>query len=163
MIFYTLLTRGNYRVLKFVPNNTTGTLIAGVTGSSGADLNQFSTTIRYLYVPDTYNNRIMYWANGSSTSILVADNGTYGTTLNQMAYPYGIWPDSNSNMHIAEYQYHRVTKWASSAPSGILLAGTGTSGATPDKLTTPVGLYYDENRQTLYVSNSGSSAYTVMK
>lgn len=127
---------GNYRVMKYAPNNTTGTVVAGVTNSSGTALNQFSTAIRYiyvdqssnLYVADTYNNRIMRWADGASSGVMVAGNGTYGTSLNQLANPYGIWVEGNSTLYITEYQVHRSTKWVTGASSGVLIAGTGVSG-----------------------------------
>ncbi|CAF4289290.1 unnamed protein product, partial [Adineta steineri] len=128
---------GSYRVLKYAPSVTTGTLIAGLTSVSGTTLDLFSTGIRYifvdssqnLYVADTYNNRVVLWPNGASTATIAAGNGTFGTSFNQIYSPYGIWVDSSSNVYVAEYQNQRVTKWAPGATTGILLAGvTGSAG-----------------------------------
>ena len=132
---------GNYRIIRqslsVTTNAPSGTIVAGTNDTSGTSLNQFSTGLRYiyadssqnLYVADTYNNRIMRWANGASSGTIVGGNGTFGTTVNQLYYPYGIWVDSSSNIFIAEYQNHRVTKWASGATVGIIVAGvTGSAG-----------------------------------
>ncbi len=128
---------GNYRVLSYIPGVTVGTIIAGTTNVSGTALNLFSTGTRYafvdssqnLYVSDTYNNRVMFWANGNPTGVIVAGNGTFGTSLNEIYYPYGVWVDSSSNVFVAEYQNHRVTKWAQGAVTGVLVAGnTSSSG-----------------------------------
>lgn len=135
--------------MKYAPNNTTGVVIAGSTGSSGTNLNQLSTGIRYitvdssqnLYVSDTYNNRVLFFPNGSSTGTIVAGNGTFGTSLNQLYYPYGIWLDSNSDLIVAEYQNQRVTKWVQGATAGTLVAGmTSSSG---------------ENKQLININNKG--------
>ena len=127
---------GNYRIMKYVPGNNSGTLVAG-TGASGTGLNQLSTGVRYnyvdsnqsIYIGDAYNNRVVVWAANASAGVIVAGNGTFGATLNQLYYPYGVWVDSNSNVFVAEYQNHRVTQWAPGAAAGILVAGiTGLSG-----------------------------------
>jgi sugar lactone lactonase YvrE len=128
---------GNYRVMKYAVDNSTGTVIAGTTGTSGTSLSLLSTGARYLYVDssqnlyigDAYNNRVLLWTNGASTGVIVAGNGTYGTSLNQIYYPYGVWVDSSSNVFVAEYQNHRITEWASGASSGVIVAGiTSSSG-----------------------------------
>jgi len=128
---------GNYRVLSYIPGVTSGTIIAGTTSVSGTTLSLLSTGPRYafvdssqnLYVGDAYNNRVMFWTYGSSTGVIVAGNGTFGTSLNQVYYPYGVWVDSSLNVFVAEYQNHRVTKWAQGAVTGVLIAGnTSSSG-----------------------------------
>ena len=157
--------------MKYLQGARNGTLVAG-NGTGGVGLNQLAASgSRYLYVDsreniyisDTYNGRISYWANGASSGVIVAGNGTYGTSLNQLAYPYGVWVDSSSNIYIAEYQVHRVTKWTPGATAGILIAGGNGAGNAPNKLASPAGIYFDEVNQDLYVSNSGSSAATVMR
>ncbi|CAF3946015.1 unnamed protein product [Adineta steineri] len=108
----------------------------------------------------------MLWPSGASTGTIVAGNGTFGTSFNQIYYPYGVWVDSSSNVYVAEYQNQRVTKWALGATTGILLAGvTGSaaSGNITTKLASPAGLVYDEANQDLYIANSATATSTVMK
>ncbi|CAF1487521.1 unnamed protein product, partial [Adineta steineri] len=169
---------GSFRViqqsLSITTNAPSGTIVAGTSGTSGNSsfLNLFSTGVRYLfvdssqnlYVADTYNNRVMRWASGASSGLMVAGDGTFGSTLNQVYSPYGIWVDSSSNIFVAEYQLHRVTKWAPGATAGIIVAGfTASAGNTTNKLASPAGLYYDEANQDLYIANSATSTSTVMK
>ncbi|CAF0846669.1 unnamed protein product [Adineta steineri] len=162
---------GNCRVLKYAPGVTNGTVIAGA-NVSGTALNLFSIVLRFifvdssqnLYVADTYNNRVMFWANGSSSGTIVAGNGSLGNSLNQINNPYGIWVDSGSNVYVADYTNHRVTQWASGATTGILVAGnTSSAGNTTSKLSSPAGLVYDEANQDLYIANSATATSTVMK
>jgi sugar lactone lactonase YvrE len=134
---------GNYRVMMYSLSNTTsgsaGTVVAGTTNVTGnsSSLEYFSTGIRYLYVDssqnlyvaDTYNNRVMRWASGASSGVMVAGNGTFGSSSGQVYYPYGIWVDSSSNIFIAEYQLNRLTKWASGASTGITVAGISGSAS----------------------------------
>jgi hypothetical protein len=71
----------------------------------------------------------MRWASGGSTGVIVAGNGTGGSSLNEVAFPYGVWVDSNLNVFTTEYSNYRVTKWAPNASVGVLVAGiTGSQG-----------------------------------
>jgi len=128
---------GNYRVLKYTPGNSTGTVIAGTTNTSGTALNLLSTGGRYLYVDssqnvyigDAYNNRITLWSSSANTGVIVAGIGTFGSALNETYYPYGVWVDSSSNIYVTEYQNQRVSKWVSGGSAGIVVAGiTSSSG-----------------------------------
>lgn len=127
---------GNYRIMKYTPGATNGSIVAG-TGVTGTGLDQLSIGTRYiyvdsslnLYIADTYNNRVVRWASNDSAGVIVAGNGTYGTSLNQLSYPYGVWVDSYSTVFTAEYQSHRVTRWTAGATAGVVVAGvTGSSG-----------------------------------
>lgn len=122
--------------MKYTPGATNGSIVAG-TGVSGTGLDQLSIGTRYiyvdsslnLYIADTYNNRVVRWASNDSAGVIVAGNGTYGTSLNQLSYPYGVWVDSYSTVFTAEYQSHRVTRWTAGATAGVVVAGvTGSSG-----------------------------------
>lgn len=125
----------NCRIMAYSYNANIGTMVAG-TGSCGSGLNQFASGARYLfvdsnkniYVSDQSNQRVMRWASGGSTGVMVAGTGAGGSSLSQVNYPYGIWVDSNSNIFLAEYNNNRVTKWASGSSAGIIVAGNGTAG-----------------------------------
>ncbi|CAF3668965.1 unnamed protein product, partial [Rotaria sp. Silwood1] len=162
---------GNWRIVAYLPNATSGSIVAG-TGVGGSALTQLAINgIRYtyvdanqdIYISDSYNARVVRWASGGSTGVNIAGNNTGGSSLNQLNYPYGIWVDSSLNVFVSEYQNHRVTKWALGASAGVVVAGiSGSSGSTTNLLSGPTGLYYDEANQNLYISNSNTGA-TVMK
>jgi hypothetical protein len=121
--------------LKYTPNNSTGTVIAGTTNVSGSALNLLSTGGRYLYVDssqnvyigDAYNNRIILWTSGALTGVMVAGIEAFGSALNETYYPYGVWVDSSSNIYVAEYQNHRVSRWVSGGSVGVVVAGITNS------------------------------------
>lgn len=127
---------GNARSLKYLPGATTGILVAG--GSIGNGLHQLSsagTRFNYadsnqaIYIADAANHRIVRWLNGASSGVIVAGNGTSGSTLNQVRTPYGVWVDSSSNVYATEYSNHRVTKWSPGATAGIIVAGGNGQGS----------------------------------
>ncbi|CAF0817290.1 unnamed protein product [Rotaria sordida] len=162
---------GNWRVVAYLPNAASGSIVAG-TGVGGTSLTRLASSgIRYIsveaneniYISDTYNERVVRWASGGSTGVIVAGNGTGGSSLNQLDYPYGLWVDSSLNVFVSEYQNYRITKWVPGASVGVVVAGiSGSSGSTTNLLSGPTGLYYDEANQNLYISNTGSTN-TVMK
>ncbi|UJR18162.1 hypothetical protein I4U23_005062 [Adineta vaga] len=162
---------GNARVVKYSPGASNGTLVAGQTNVSGSNLNQFSDYLALLYVDsnqtlyivDNGNYRVIRWERNASNGTIVAGNGTSGSTLEQLSYPYGIWVDSYSNVFVSDPGNHRVTKWSPGATQGVLVAGAAdyTPGSAPDHLNEPWGLVYDESNQDLYIVNSKSQ--TVMK
>ncbi|CAF1115764.1 unnamed protein product [Rotaria sordida] len=159
---------GNYRSLKYLSGATSGILIAG-TGTSGSASNQLGGSTRFnyvdsnqnIYISDGSNNRVMRWANGASMGVIVAGDGTSGTSLNQTRTPYGVWVDSSSNIFVAEFTNHRVTRWSSGAKVGVVVAGGNLQGTTPDKLSAPSGIFFDETNQDLYIVNG--IANTVVK
>jgi sugar lactone lactonase YvrE len=128
--------QSNYRVVSYLRDATSGTIVAGI-GTSGNASNQFSTAVRYnyvdasenIYIADTGNNRVMRWASGGSTGVIVAGTNTSGNSLNQLNYPYGVWVDSSSNVFVTDESNQRVMKWASGASAGVVVAGiTSSSG-----------------------------------
>jgi sugar lactone lactonase YvrE len=122
--------------LSYLRNATSATIVAG-SSTSGSALNQIfsGTGVRFsyvdasgnIYIADTGNNRVVRWANGGSTGVIVAGNGVSGSLLNELAYPYGVWVDSNLNVFTTEYSNQRVTKWAPNATVGVLVAGITNS------------------------------------
>ncbi len=134
----------NYRVIAYLSNATSGTVVAG-TGVTGAALNQLGSNVRYnyvdtngnIYIVDVTNNRVVRWASGGPTGVVVAGNNGVGPGLNQLSSPYGVWVDSSSNVFVADYGNQRVIKWASGSLTGVVVAGiTGSSGNLKIRTTT---------------------------
>lgn len=126
---------GNYRVLKYLPGAGSGIVAAG-TSVMGSALNQININARFsyvdsnenIYISDTANHRVVRWANGASTGVMVAGNGSLGASLGQVRNPFGIWVDTNSNLFVVEYQNHRVTMWVPGATVGVVVAGGNGQG-----------------------------------
>ena len=128
---------GNYRVMKFSPSSTNGTVVAGTTGSAGSGLNQFGTREIYvyidsherLYVADRDKHRVLRYTNGNNTGTVVAGDGSPTSASDRLRDPHGIWVDTQSNLFVSDRENHRIMKWIENATTGILVAGVNaTSG-----------------------------------
>jgi len=107
------------RVSKYTPGNITGTVVAGDNGI-GTALNQFSRPTGIfvdendnVYVSDSGNGngRVMKWAPGATTGVVVAGGNGDGNGLLQLRSPMGIWVDDHGNLYICDMGNHRVMRW----------------------------------------------------
>ncbi len=79
---------GNNRVQKFTASSSVATTVAGQAntqgGSASNQLNQPTYVLidssDNLYVSDTNNHRVQYFANGSMTGVTVAGIGKFSST-----------------------------------------------------------------------------------
>lgn len=102
--------------MRWQLGSSTGTIIAGVAGSSGVNSNQLSNPTgimldqwQNLYVDDRSNGRIQLFCNGSSTAITIAGTGAGGTIF---VSPYDFTLDSHLNLYVADCTGNRVIKFA---------------------------------------------------
>jgi DNA-binding beta-propeller fold protein YncE len=154
-----------YAVVKWAPNATNGTVVAGQLNNAGTSSSQFST-VRFihldedrglLYVCDFGNNRIQRFViGGNGTGVTVAGTSSAGTGLNQLNSPAGIWfTRDGQTLCIADYGNNRVMKWTIGATQGSLVAGSlsGISGSTAQLLNGPGDVALDPTETYLYVSD----------
>ena len=94
----------------------------------------------------TAKNNIDYvnYFLSKGTGTTVAGGNGYGTDLNQLAQPSGIFVDLDGNMYIAEHDGDRVSKWAPGATEGLIVAGgNGDYGAASNQVDGPRGIFVD--------------------
>ncbi|XZF14901.1 gliding motility-associated C-terminal domain-containing protein [Chitinophagaceae bacterium MMS25-I14] len=140
--------------------NSTGTVAAGTTGSTGSGNTQFNTgplgvsTDIYgnVYVADNNNHRIMKWQPGASTGILVAGGNGAGSGLNQFNAPYDVFADADSNVYVADRNNSRIIKWAPGASSGVVVAGGNGAGSALNQINNPRGVFVDAAKN-VYVAD----------
>jgi sugar lactone lactonase YvrE len=157
-----------YMVVKWAPNATNGTLIAGKRGVSGSTSNTL-TSVRFihldedrdaLYVSDVDNHRIQkFIIGGNGTGVTVAGGAGAGINLNQLTSPAGIRVTSDGQtLYIADYDNNRIMKWMIGASEGEVVAGsaTGVAGSTSQLLNGPAGLALDPTETYLYVADYGN-------
>ncbi|CAF3472296.1 unnamed protein product [Rotaria socialis] len=139
----------NHRIIKYLPNATSGIVVAG-TGSSSSLSNGLNTpkdvfvdSSGNIFVADSVNHRIQFFPNGSLTAstisttwnvgtavwangTAVAGNQGAGSNLNQLNQPQGFTIDTQYNkstMYIANSNQHTIVQWLPGASAGTIVAG----------------------------------------
>lgn len=115
-LYITNLSGGT--VMQWLPGASSGTVIAGIVGSSGSSATQLNGPMgikldNYLnmYVVDCYNHRVQMFCANNQTGITIAGNGTSGNGATQLSGPRGIAFDSAMNMYIGDLGNRRVQKF----------------------------------------------------
>ncbi|UJR11880.1 hypothetical protein I4U23_016059 [Adineta vaga] len=156
----------NNRIQKYISGSTSGITIAGITGSPGSSLNQFSapryfaldSTETYIYIADSANNRIMRYLSNSTSGnngVVMAGGTGAGNTNTNLNEPWGIYylPSVSTDLYIANANGHSVIRWTPGASSGVFVAGIpGTSGTASTLLNRPAAVRID-SYQNLYVTD----------
>lgn len=120
-------------------------LFVGICGNA---TNEFCSSIAIihdetsnrLFISDFANHRIVSYASGASSGIVVAGNNGPGVNLSQLYYPVGIYFDHPSNtLLIANYDGNNVRRWTLGATTGTLFIGSlnGTAGISSSELNHP--------------------------
>jgi sugar lactone lactonase YvrE len=86
-------------------------------------------------------------------------NGTAGTALNALHYPWGLALDVNDSLYISDYGNARVMKLQAGSLYGSIVAGTGVMGSNATQLNSPAELAVDVN-SNIYVNDDWN--YRVM-
>ncbi|CAF0947933.1 unnamed protein product [Adineta steineri] len=154
-----------YMIVKWVPNSTTGILVAGNpghigTGSNGLNWPRFMHLDEVrgaLYVADTDNNRIQkFMIGGNGTGITVAGGNGPGLNLNQLNGASGVWVTRNGQtLYIADTNNNRVMRWNIGDTQGSVVAGSasGVAGKTNTLLSYPGDVALDPTETYLYISD----------
>jgi DNA-binding beta-propeller fold protein YncE len=157
----------NQRVMKWAPNATSGTLVAGTTGMSGSSNQLLSRpyglyldeTNSYLYIADVANNRIQrYRLNVTTNGTTVAGGNGAGSGSDQFNQPYGVCVSKmTGDIYIADTANHRIQRWSPGATTGVTIIGiTGVSGTNATMLNSPAHVVLNKNETFLYVSDTNN-------
>ncbi len=168
-------SQGDDCVVKYAPGSLTGVVVAGVRNSyGGGALNLlgsptgiFVDNAGNLYICDTDNNRVVKWASGASSGVVVAGTGVAGNGVSQLANPLDLYVDCNGTMYIADFNNHRIQYWIAGASTGSTAVGVGTAGNAVGQLNSPTSVFLDGN-YNIYVSDYGNNrvqkvSYTIAR
>ena len=143
---------GNARVQKWAPGATTGTTVAGVTGSAGSGTTQLYRPTDVvvdaagnIYIADFGNARIQKWAPGATAGTTVAGGHGAGSGVTQLSSPTGVYVDDTGNVYVADLGNNRIQKWAPGATSGTTVAGGNGGGSAANQLNWPWGVAVDKS------------------
>lgn len=106
-----------------------------------------------VYVADKNKQRILKFAPGDSTGVVVAGGNGFGSELNQFATISGICLDKEDNLYVSELINDRVTKWPPGATSGTIVAGGNGVGDAANQLNYPRGISVDANGN-IYIADT---------
>ena len=179
---------GNNRVLYYASGSPTATRVYGQGGSftsntannGGISANSLSSPVGLaldssgnLYVADYGNNRVLYYASGSTTATRVygqvgnftsntANNGALSNTT--LSAPTGVAIDSSGNLYVADYGNNRVLYFPSPYTSSTKVFGqlgsftsntANNGGVSASSLSGPLGVGLD-SQNNLYVADGGN-------
>ncbi|CAF1422606.1 unnamed protein product [Adineta steineri] len=160
----------NNRIQKWIIGNSNGVTVAGqADGTSGASSTTLNSPIGLaidssdnMYIADKHNNRVVYWANGSSSGSMIAGTGSYGSANNQLSYPNMIKRDTSSGtLYIGDVGNQRIMQYLNSSSSGTLVAGGNGYGTGSTQLCDPYGFTLDSSTNSLIIASY--SAHNVVR
>ena len=108
----------NHRVVKWYPNATNGTIVAGGNGA-GSLYTQLSNphavyvdSFQTVYVADYNNHRIVKWPKNATNGTLVAGvSGSAGSSGIQLNNPSGLYIDRYGYLYVSDHSNHRVQRF----------------------------------------------------
>ena len=124
-----------------------------------------------LYVADAQNNRVLYFATGSTTASRVyGQDGSFTTTTNNkggvsatsLSAPFAVTLDNSGGLYVADYGNHRVLYFATGSTMASRVYGQGGSfttgndnkgGVSADSLVNPCDVTLDSS-EGLYVADN---------
>ncbi|MRH99484.1 hypothetical protein GH721_02965 [Kriegella sp. EG-1] len=167
---------GNHTVRKITPEGMVSTLAGGFNGyqdgtGTAARLFRPSDIIMgndgYLYVADTWNNRIRKISLSGEVTTVAGSTGGYaeGTGTNaKFDKPSGLSMDSNGNIYVADLENQRIRKIDPNGLVSTLAGGTngyddGTGSAAQFK--DPTGIAITSNNELLVTDYYGRTVRKV--
>ncbi|CAF3800505.1 unnamed protein product [Rotaria sp. Silwood1] len=150
----------NNRIMRFFPNNSSGTLVAGGNGN-GINNTQlsipqavhFDSLSNSLLIANTGAHNIVRWVLGASHWTLVAGSidGSNGTSSTHLYSASHVTLDPMGNMYVVDRRNHRIQFFPVGESNGTTIAGmTGIAGNNSSLLNFPTSLALD-NQLNLYI------------
>lgn len=161
---------GNNRILKWLPGDSSGILVAGGRGA-GSNTTQLNSPKKVcvgdddddenIYVADSGNHRVQYFDDESFIGQTLVDNSAFGAfSVDSFGEMFGIGVDLANNFYVSEYDKSRVRKWTPGTTAGRLVAGNGTNGNSPLQLNIPTDFYVNPRTGILFIPNQDGHCVT---
>ncbi|CAF1271015.1 unnamed protein product [Adineta steineri] len=161
---------GNHRIMKYLANATSGTVVAGGygAGTNSSQLNNprgiyFESSTNSLIIANNGAHNIVRWVLGATSWTLLAGSSTglYGSTSTLLYNPSDVTLDATGNMYVSDEGNQRIQLFLAGQSSGQTIIGvTGISGNTSQLLNTPSSFALD-SQLNIYIVDYGN--YRVQK
>ncbi|CAF3789630.1 unnamed protein product [Rotaria sp. Silwood1] len=92
-------------------------------------------------------------AKWSQNGITVAGGNGYGSGINQLCYPWGLYVDDDQTIYVADCWNHRIVEWKSGATNGKVVAGGNEEGNGARQLNGPRDVIIDKESDSLIISD----------
>lgn len=86
------------------------------------------------------------------SGVTVAGGKGYGSALDQLYSPDGLFLHENDSLYVVDSGNNRIIKWDSGVSSGYIVAGGNVAGNSSSQLNYPVDVVVDSNG-TMYMSD----------
>ena len=153
---------GNHRIMRYLVNATSGTVVAGGNGQGTAS-SQLSTPYCFTLDPSSNSflianygaHTIVRWVLNASTWTLIAGQpGSPGNTPTLLRSPLSVILDRFGNMYVTDSGNHRIQFFLSGQSNATTIAGvTGSAGTSANQLKTPYWAIVDD-QLNLYVADT---------
>jgi hypothetical protein len=157
----------NGRIRKYFANNSNPpiTLFTSTEQRGGI----FEGPIHNIFIDKHDNVYFTVYAAvkmiSSTTGVVttVAGNDTYGSALNQLARPLGLYIDQAGTIYVSDSPNNRVMKYLRGSTQGVVIAGGNDRGNSSSALDHPWGIFIDEinEKGAIYIVDGNN--YRVQK
>jgi DNA-binding beta-propeller fold protein YncE len=141
----------NGRVEKWTSNGTKGTVVMNVFGTCAG---LFVDIMNHLYCSLGDRHQVVKQSldNNSDVPIIVAGNGTKGSTNNMLDGPRGIFVTTNLDLYVADCWNDRIQFFKLEQRDGITV--TESISTSSINLRRPTGVFLDADGYLFIVDNS---------
>lgn len=119
----------------------------------GPPAGMFVSDLGEVYIADTWNHRVQYWAPGASEAVTVAGGHGPGEEAEQLNLPCGVSVAPDGSVYVADTMNHRVMRWRRGSRAGVVVAGGHGQGTEDHQLDRPLLASLDAEACALYVSD----------
>ncbi|CAF1476525.1 unnamed protein product [Adineta steineri] len=142
----------NGQVDKWILNATNGTRVMNISASC---YGLFIDTNNTLYCSLANLNKVLKvdLTSVSSTQVMIAGNGSSGSTSLLLNSPFGIYVDTDFTLYVADSNNDRIQRFRFGELNGITIAGATASGTIT--LNNPNGIVLDRNGY-LFIMDTGN-------
>ncbi len=126
--YYGVLNEGIEAVVRVSPFADSKNEIVFGNNGSGDELNQLKNPQgmtyqnSYIYVADTFNDRVIRFKWNEQTGEVVAGGNGRGSELNQLHFPFNVEVDYEGNVYVADPYNSRIVKWEPNANEGLVVS-----------------------------------------